>query len=238
MTAKAAAADAGVVQSSGDDALPAILAWFATAAPAFVRFDGRRIGSSWINALHPREREICTGFAPSRQAEFATGRASLRSLLGDGTGDDAPILVGVRREPVLPPGIVATITHCDHIVLTAATSANRLTGLGIDVERTQRVTPDLAKTLLCASEQLTSAPDVTTLARYFTAKEAAFKAMHSHIGRYIEPEDVAVRFSGDRFIVEPQFDDPALRDTRLYGRCAAVGAYTVAFAVLSDRSHD
>jgi 4'-phosphopantetheinyl transferase EntD len=197
-------------------------------APGWVRYDVRPISDEWIAQLHPDEAALARSFAPGRRTEFATGRASVRSLFPERTPADRPILIGDRRAPVVPPGLHASISHCEAVVATVATEAFDIRGIGVDIERSDRVTPDLAGVILSRSEAETvPAP---SLARSFSAKEAVFKAIHGSIGRYIDFLDIALTFRSDRFAARPLFADPNLDDVTVEGRVAEAGRYVLAIA--------
>jgi 4'-phosphopantetheinyl transferase EntD len=207
-----------------------------TIAPSGVRYDIRRISEEWIEHLHPEEQATTTGFAHTRRTEFATGRASVRRLVRELSSSDLPILVGERRAPILPPGLQASISHCDTFVATVATKAADIVGLGVDIEFHDRVTPDIIDALLSRSEKakLKSERHPRSLACYFSAKEAVFKAIHALIGKYIDFLDIDLIISCDRFVAQPLFYDPTLEDIVVKGRVTQCGLYVLAIAWVSS----
>ena len=212
-----------------------------TIAPTWMRVDIRRISAKWTDYLHPKEQAIALGFAHKRRLEFATGRASARHLIGQLVPFDAPILIGDRRAPIIPGGVLASISHCDAFVTSVATNADNIQGVGVDIESHDRVTPDLVDALLSCSEKerLKSGRPRRSLASYFSAKEAAFKAIHGLIGRYIDFLDIDLTIFPDHFLAQPLFVDSALNDVVVKGQVTECGRHVIAVAwVISLRQSD
>lgn len=207
-----------------------------TIVPSGVCYDIRRISDEWVAYLHPDERALAIGFAHTRRTEFATGRASVRCLIRELTLADLPILIGEHRAPIMPLGLYASISHCDTFVATVATKAADIMGLGVDIEFHDRVTPDITDTLLSCSEKedLKSERHSRSLACYFSAKEAVFKAIHGLIGKYIDFLDIDLTMSCDRFVAQPLFYDPALKDAVVEGRVIQRDRYVLAIAWVSS----
>lgn len=201
-------------------------------APDGVRIDVRTISSKWIEQLAPQERDLTAGFVDGRRAEFATGRASLRRAMSDLVSGEFPIMVGERREPILPTGILGSITHTDSIAAAVASNSRDLLGLGVDVEIEERVTADLSEMVLSAPEKnsLKCNRELSPLADYFSAKEAAFKAIHGLINRYIDFTDLALTFETESFAVEPLFSSIALQNIAIEGRLIHHDSYVAAIA--------
>ena len=139
--------------------------------------------------------------------------------MSDLVSGEFPILVGERREPILPTGILGSITHTDSIAAAIASNSRELLGLGVDLEIEERVTADLSDAVLSTPEknslQCGQAP--SPLADYFSAKEAAFKAIHGLINRYIDFTDLALTFEAGSFAVEPLFSSVALQNVAIEG---------------------
>ena len=205
-------------------------------APDWVRYDIRHIAEEWIKDLHPDEKAIAAGFSPARRIEFATGRTSVRGLFPEVLSADCPILIGERRAPILPQGLHASISHCETFVATAASTTAHIRGLGIDIEFSDRVTPDLTNTILSCFEKANL--PTRTLACYFSSKEAVFKAIHGIIGKYIDFQDIDLTFCLDHFAAQPRFSDPMLNDIKVEGLVTECGRYVLAIAwALSASAH-
>lgn len=69
-----------------------------------------------------------------RRREFVTARACAREALARLGLPPTPIVGGERGEPLWPPGVVGSITHCAGYRGCALARAGELVGLGIDAE--------------------------------------------------------------------------------------------------------
>jgi 4'-phosphopantetheinyl transferase EntD len=174
-----------------------VSAWFSELkriAPAGVVVAARELAddASDIASLHDVELAAIGGAAPIRRREFAAGRALLRELIGR----DVAIPVAPDRRPVLPPGVVASLSHHDRDVVAAIATDPAVLAIGIDVGPVVEFEPDLARIVLRDDE-----PDLLAdLA--FVAKEATYKAWSSLGGRMLEHHDVRLVVHGDTFTGE------------------------------------
>jgi 4'-phosphopantetheinyl transferase EntD len=83
------------------------------------------------------EEAIVARAVAKRRQEFATGRRCAREALaklGVPGSLGTPILSGPNREPVWPPGIVGSITHCEGYRAAAVAREQDLVSVGIDAE--------------------------------------------------------------------------------------------------------
>jgi len=84
--------------------------------------------------LFPEELRSLGRAVDKRRREFTTGRACARAALSQlGIGPTA-IPGGARGQPLWPPGIVGSITHCRGYCACAVARAERVVSLGIDAE--------------------------------------------------------------------------------------------------------
>ena len=128
------------------------------------------------------EREGLEEMHPQRVASYSTGRFlahRAQKLLG------FPVDAVGRRErvPTWPPGAMGSITHSQ--TLAGVVLSGSLRAVGIDIERVDRVQPNLYSKLFTASEQrlLAAAPHLATM--MFSAKEAGYKAIYPHGEKFI-----------------------------------------------------
>ncbi len=129
---------------------------------------------------------------PKRQAEFFFGRWAAREALVQCGVTGFDVGIGTSREPVWPPGVVGSLTHCHGYAAAAVAPARDLQCLGIDIERV--VTPQSLDALLAValdanelkrlaqSAQELSTAQLATLA--FSAKESFYKAAFRQVGRF------------------------------------------------------
>jgi hypothetical protein len=154
--------------------------------PGAVSIGARPIDAGDIDHLHPAEREAIARAVPKRQQEFATGRALLRRLLDR----DVAIPVAPDRSPHWPPGVVGSLAHDSEIAVAAVSSDPRIRAIGIDVEPTTALTPEIARIVLRDDEAGLDA-HLT-----FALKEAAYKAWSALGGHILDHHDVRIRRSG------------------------------------------
>jgi 4'-phosphopantetheinyl transferase EntD len=83
-------------------------------------------------ALFYAERRSLGRAAEGRRREFATGRACARAALQQLGHPPAAIPAGARGEPLWPPGLAGSITHCRRYRACALARSSDVIALGID----------------------------------------------------------------------------------------------------------
>jgi len=151
-------------------------------APAWVRTGARAIDVSDLDGMWPGERAAVAKAVILRQAEFATGRALLRQLIGD----NVEIRVGPDRRPHFPAGVTGTLAHDQEVAVAAITTRSSCRALGVDVEPVTVFAPDEARLILRPEERHLDAHLV------FVLKEAVYKAWSSLGGAMLDHHEVAV----------------------------------------------
>jgi 4'-phosphopantetheinyl transferase EntD len=207
--------------------------------------------SFWDSGLHVEEQEALGRAVPKRRQEFTAGRNCARQamrLLGLPTDlTEAPIGVGTHREPLFPPGVLGSITHCENFCAAAITRADdTLVGIGIDVEVRQPLEPGVAALVMQAQERPAWASAMgkqgDSMAAAFSIKEAFFKAVFPLCRRYLDFNDVWLSpdSSGGtgRFSLSPI--DPSLaacvEGLRIVGRMAADDCHVYSAVTLYRRT--
>jgi 4'-phosphopantetheinyl transferase EntD len=150
--------------------------------------------------LHPAEAAHARTLGGFRQVQFAGGRLALRGLFDEIEVAAAPVLSDGYGAPVLPPGIIGSVTHKQDLAI--AILARGEPGLGVDLEDTDRDRPGVARRVLRAEElaEVEALPPErqwTETAIRFALKEAVYKALHPFLLRYIGFGEVAIRTSPD-----------------------------------------
>jgi 4'-phosphopantetheinyl transferase EntD len=103
-----------------------------------------------VEATFPGEEEFIADAVPSRQREFIAGRACARRALTRLGRPPMVIPVGPHREPMWPPGVVGSITHCaDYCAVAEQT---RFAALGVDAEIDEPL-PDGVLPLIAAESE-------------------------------------------------------------------------------------
>jgi enterobactin synthetase component D len=165
--------------------------------PSGVAWCWRRVagGEILLSGLDGHERAAIARALPRRQAEFATGRWCARNALVALGLAPVGIPVGAKRAPVWPEGVVGSISHDDEWCVAGAALRQDCAGLGVDIERLDRFRTDMERLVATPRERerlaKTQTPEqrLQALAGLFSAKEAAFKALHLAAAEWIDFQD-------------------------------------------------
>jgi 4'-phosphopantetheinyl transferase EntD len=182
------------------------------------------------------------GAIPKRQEEFRRGRACARAAMDSLGAAAEAIPVGPNREPVWPPGLVGSITHCGSVVAAAVARADSLGGLGLDMERAEPLEPGVEGLVMLPAERAAAgAPWRGALV--FSAKESVYKALFPLTRRWLGFEEVQLTLTSEGFqptLIAPDPDggmdpergtDPELVSA-LRGSWAVEGGYVITLASL------
>lgn len=155
----------------------------------------------------PEERQAVARAVTKRQNEYFATRHLARLALAELEVTAGPILNNEDRSPRWPQGVVGSLTHTDTWCGVAVTKTElALRSVGIDLERTGSVSPEVAKRILSERElRETTSADVAVR---FSAKEAYYKAIYPFVRRYIGFTEVEVSLLNER-----QFEVRVVADT-------------------------
>ena len=152
--------------------------------------------------LLPEEAVALGDVSEARRREFTDGRSCARAALAMLGLPDAPVRIGSHREPLWPPGVVGSITHCDGYRAAAVARSCFYRSLGLDAEPNQALPPDLHDFVMRPEERAAAArSEMTALHQdrlVFCAKESFYKAWFPLVRRWLDFTDVAVTFSPER----------------------------------------
>lgn len=124
----------------------------------------------------PEERQLIESWAPSRQREFVTGRMCARralGLLGVGASGLLPDADGI---PQWPEDTVGSISHCRGVAMAMAAKSVDCSLLGLDLEKTNRLSAGAIKQVLHPIEEIFAGGDQLKASIIFSLKEAFYKA--------------------------------------------------------------
>lgn len=190
---------------------------------------------AWQDALEarlfPEEERLLGNSVEKRRREFATGRACARAALARLGSAPCPIVAGERGEPLWPPGVVGSITHCDGYRACAVAREEHVLALGIDAEPNLPLPEGLLHDIAGPEElplldRLSAAmPAVHWDRLLFSAKEAAYKAWFPLAGRWLGFHDADITIDaadgtfGVRLLIDgPLLDEPGAGDSGTAGR--------------------
>jgi 4'-phosphopantetheinyl transferase EntD len=145
--------------------------------------------------LHPAELALVRTAAPRRRREFAVGRACARAAFSSLQVRPGPILIDPTGAPLWPQGFVGSISHGAEVCAAAVGSADRFSGIGIDIEAGVPIDEGVAETFSAEDERRRierSVDSTAPTALLFSMKEAALKAHWSAFAGDPSFEDVAV----------------------------------------------
>lgn len=147
-----------------------------------------------------------TAAADTRQRTFEAGRRCAALAAARLGCDGSAIGVCADRRPLWPPGFTGSITHTAGYAAAAMGRKDRYAAIGIDVERTGQLTPDLWSRImgrreLDAIRALPPARRAVMATVVFSAKEAFYKAQFELVRQWLEFHDVAVALAPETNIL-------------------------------------
>jgi enterobactin synthetase component D len=200
--------------------------------------------AAWIAAagsvaLDAAEEEHSRNWAENRRQSFRAGRWCARRALGRAGYGGGTIGRDKHGAPNVAAPFVLSISHdTDIAAAVAATKCHSLEGIGVDVERTARVSGDLWVRLGAPLELELIRDALTGYASpdaiLFSSKESAYKALYPIVGRVLDFPDVHLEFFEDRFV--GRLAAPASRFEAgfiIRGRFTNIGQHIVTFCVSS-----
>lgn len=157
-----------------------------------------------LPAPFPEEAaQLSPNAVPKRRAQFRAGRHAAHKAMREIGIAPTAILRGPQGMPIWPDGLVGTISHTDEIAIALVAEQRNVAGLGVDLERADRFTPQLAKVVLTDAET-DAGVDVGAA---FTAKEAIYKALFPQLRKVVGFQDVEISLdlANGRFIAKPLY---------------------------------
>ncbi|MGH3115544.1 MAG: 4'-phosphopantetheinyl transferase superfamily protein [Gaiellales bacterium] len=181
--------------------------------------------------LEPIESAGLVGAVGRRRREFAIGRYCARRALGRLGEPVHAIPVGDHRQPLWPPGIIGSITHCQGFCAAAVARTTLLRGLGIDAEPVAILDDEVSSLIATPLEQVRALaePPAVGMTLLFSAKESVFKCMFPLTGVFLEFLDVTISLQADGTFVA---GSRLLDLTPLVGRYAVVAGHVLTTAVI------
>ncbi|MEU4833915.1 4'-phosphopantetheinyl transferase superfamily protein [Streptosporangium sp. NPDC023615] len=152
--------------------------------------------------LFPGEAALVRGTAAGRRAEFTTARDCARRAMRRAGVAPVPILSGPCGEPLWPPGVVGSITHCAGY--RAAAVSVEPGAVGIDAEPDLPLPPGVLEAVSVPRERemllgLAARHPRTSWDRLlFSAKEAVYKAWFPLAGRWLDFQDAVIGLDAER----------------------------------------
>jgi len=161
-------------------------------APVGVLIGCRRIAVGDEHALRPSERSAFAGSVMAVQRASGAARIVARRLLAQLGHADWPLPKTASGAPNWPAGIVGSLSHGANLAVAAIGMRSRFRTLGIDVEPTEALEPDLVDIVATPWERAAIEHDPYGGRLLFAAKEAVYKAVHPLDRTFLDHHDVEV----------------------------------------------
>jgi len=146
----------------------------------------------------PAEAAQVANAVVKRRREFGTVRHCARRALAELGVDPVPLLPGPNREPLWPPGVVGSMTHCAGYRAAAVARAADVHSIGIDAEPHGPL-PDGVLESIAREEELprlaelaAGEPTVHWDRMLFCAKESVYKVWFPLARRWLGFEDASI----------------------------------------------
>lgn len=148
--------------------------------------------------LHAEERAEAAALAGRRRTEWIGGRLAFWRAAAELGVPRGSLRTGTRGEPVLPAVIAGSISHKESLAV-ALVARGDAGSVGVDLEPMAPARPAIEDVALREDERaaLRATPEEDRWERLlvaFTLKEALYKALHPHLGRYVRYDEAAVVF--------------------------------------------
>lgn len=188
--------------------------------------------------LSEAEQRRIASALPKRRDEFTTGRACARLALERLGAPRAEVPSGSAGEPLWPPDVVGSITHCETYRACAVAWKTSIDSIGIDAEENEPLPDGVLDRISSAAERSLmpgGKADACLDRVLFSAKEAVYKAWYPLSHEWLGFHDVHLELDVDAhgFVAELRIPGPLVRGrtvTEFRGRWG-VDAGTVITAV-------
>jgi len=134
------------------------------------------VGRDALAGLSTGEAELTRPWAPHRREEFAAGRHCARRALAAVGAESGLSLPDADGLPVWPEGFLGSISHSRGIAGAVAAPAKKFSLLGLDLEKTDRLSEAAMRRVLHPLEAAFAAGDQAKTTILFSLKEAFYKA--------------------------------------------------------------
>jgi len=172
--------------------------------------------NDYTSVLYENEKELINKAVHKRRVEFSTGRMLARMCIAMLKTEVTEVLQGENREPIWQKGLKGSISHNDILCAAVVTDNENILSVGIDIELTDGVTPDLWEHIFSLKEReyiKDSPAPLETAAILFSAKEAFYKMQFPITRQVIEFKDAEITLRENTFVVSSKItDNPFFND--------------------------
>jgi 4'-phosphopantetheinyl transferase EntD len=166
-------------------------------------------------SLLPEEDVYVRNSVLKRRSDFTAGRACARAAMKRMGEREVAIPVGKGRQPLWPPGVVGSISHCTGYCAAVVARQDALPGIGFDVEVGAALSEELAAVISTDRERENfpskrPADHLNWDILAFSAKESIYKYYYPLEGTFLGFHDVFLTFEprAGRFSAGLHASDP------------------------------
>ena len=188
------------------------------------------------SVLWPAERDAQGQVVSGRWWDWVMGRRCARLALTELGVAPVPILVGTKREPLWPGGVVGAITHTRGFAAAAVARSPEVAGVGLDAEPDEPLPDGVLGRIANPDERRwaggvhPTGVGVAHPARLvFSAKETIYKVWYPLARTWLGFEDAHLEFDADTktFVARISIDGPFSTVTGRYGSVGGVLLTTI-----------
>jgi enterobactin synthetase component D len=149
-----------------------------------------------LNLRLPEQR-FAERLSEARRGTWIAGRVALRAALEDLGLETGPILVTDRGAPLMPEGVLGSISHKKELAVGLAARADGTGQVGVDLEKDAPLRIDIARRVLTERE-LEQVERLSPEARHsqvllrLSCKESIYKAIDPFVRRYVGFQEVTL----------------------------------------------
>ena len=147
-------------------------------------------------ALLHKEIESLSFPAIERRRASGAARRVARGLMNSIGFASLPILRSTFGAPIWPTGVVGSMAHDDRIAIAAVGLRRDLDAVGIDIEPTVPLPPDLLGLIATPRERRAIADNPLRAKLLFAIKEAVYKAANPLDHGFLDFHDIEVDLAG------------------------------------------
>jgi enterobactin synthetase component D len=136
------------------------------------------------------EQRYAAGLGEARRGSWIAGRVALRAALEDLGVETGPILATARGAPLMPDGLLGSISHKKEVAVGLAARREGEIELGVDLEKDAPLRIDIARRVLTEQEmkeleQLSPERRHSEVLLRLSCKESIYKAVDPFVRRYV-----------------------------------------------------
>jgi len=148
-------------------------------------------------SLRLPEQRFAAGLSQARRGTWIAGRVALRAALEDLGIETGPILATDRGAPLMPDGVLGSISHKKEIAVGLAARRAGAVEVGVDLEKDAPLRIDIARRVLTEHEtrevdRLSPPERQSEVLLRLSCKEAIYKAVDPFVRRYVGFQEVTV----------------------------------------------